>query len=98
MTTTQTQSTPFKAHVGRLANNPNGGDHWRFEFPNGYGASVIRHAYSYGGPAGLWEIGVTVDGLLTYDTPITDDVIGRLDEDEVAETLDAIAALPAVAP
>ena len=49
---------------------------------------------SYGNEDGLWELGVTQDGSLTYDTPITDDVIGRLTEDEVQTTLAQIAALP----
>ena len=27
-----------------------------YSFPNGYGASVIKGKYTYGGPEGLWEI------------------------------------------
>ena len=26
------------------------------QFPNGYGASVVSHEYSYGGTEGLWEL------------------------------------------
>ena len=29
-----------------------------YKFPNGYGASVIKGPYSYGGPDGLWELAV----------------------------------------
>lgn len=65
----------------------------RYLFPNGYGASVIRHSYSYGGDSGLWELGVMVDGGLVYDTPITTDVEGWLNEDKVNELLVQIAAL-----
>lgn len=73
----------------------NGGDQWKFTFPNGYGASVVRHSFSYGYDLGLWELAVLdSDGNLTYDTPITDDVIGRLTEDEVASLLAGIEALP----
>ena len=73
-----------------------------YHFPNGYGASVIQNYFSYGGKDGLWELGVlrfqnTDAGELTYDTPITDDVLGHLSEAEVAEALHRIAALPPAA-
>lgn len=65
------------------------------KFPNGRGASVIRGAFSYGGPLGLYELGVVDEqDTLDYSTPITDDVLGYLDEDDVMELLDRIAALP----
>jgi len=67
-----------------------------FKFPNGYGASVVRHSVSYGSNHGLWELAVldAASGKLLYDTPITNDVLGRLTESEVETTLNAIAALP----
>jgi len=55
----------------------------RYDFKNGYGASVIRKPYSYGGSEGLWELAVTHNGAITYDTPITGDVIGWLTQSEV---------------
>lgn len=68
------------------------GTQWKFKFPNGYGASVIDDGY--GARQGLYELAVLdLDGHLTYDTPITDDVLGFLTEAEVAEALSAIAAL-----
>lgn len=70
------------------------GDQYKFTFANGYGASVIRHDFSYGHEAGKWELAVLKDDRCTYDTPITDDVIGWLSEADVAEKLHAIAALP----
>lgn len=74
----------------------NGGDQWKFRFANGFGASVIRHGFSYGGEDGLWELGVLrQDGHLTYDTRITDDVIGYLTEGDVAALLQQVASLPA---
>lgn len=63
------------------------------DFPNGYGASIIRGAGSYGGDKGLWELAVTKNGNLCYDTEITDDVLGCLEEDEVLETMEKIAKL-----
>ena len=71
-----------------------GGKQYIFKFPNGFGASVIQHSFSYGGARGLWELAVLDSaGRLTYDTEITDDVIGYLSEDEVHETLNQIKKL-----
>ena len=56
----------------------NNGVQFLFTLSNGYGASVIRHSYSYGSAAGLFEFAVLKDGKLNYDTGITDDVIGSL--------------------
>lgn len=64
-----------------------------YSFDNGYGASVVRHYMSYGGDRGLWEIAVLKDGELTYDTPITDDVIGFVPTDRVQDILESINAL-----
>lgn len=72
-----------------------GGGVLHVRFPNGYGASIIRHRGSYGGGDGLFEVGVLgQDGTLTYATPITDDVIGYLTPQGVADLLARIAALP----
>ena len=68
------------------------GKQWKFRFPNGYGASVINDGY--GARAGLYELAVLgPDDHLTYDTPVTDDVLGHLTEADVADALDRIAAL-----
>ena len=76
----------------------NGGTQSLYRFDNGYGASVVQGPYTYGGSQGLWELGVIAwDGDeygLTYETPITDDVLGYLGEGDVAEKLQEIAALP----
>lgn len=73
-----------------------------YRFPNGFGASVVKFAHSYGGRSGLWELAVVkfkgdeiFDYNLTYSTPITDDVIGYLTLDAVEKLLDQIEALPA---
>jgi hypothetical protein len=68
---------------------------WRFSFPNGFGASVINDGY--GSADGLLELAVlNARGHITYETPITDDVLGYLTGIQVADALDQIAALPAV--
>jgi len=60
----------------------------RIVFDNGYGASVVSHQFSYGGKDGLFELAVLdKNGKLTYDTPITDDVIGYLTPEKVTEIL-----------
>lgn len=91
---TATTVHPFDAqYEGREGQ---AGYQWLFDFPNGYSASVVRGPYTYGGPEGLWELAVMVDGHLTYDTPITSDVIGHLTEAEVSDLLGRIRDLPKV--
>lgn len=66
----------------------------RTKFENGYGISVVRHRYSYGGPSGLYEIAVLDSGgNLTYNTPVTNDVIGYLTPKEVTEIMVKIQEL-----
>lgn len=77
------------------SNQCNGGIQYIAKFDNGYGASIVKNQFSYGGGAGLWELAVLDhNGSLTYDTPITNDVLGYLTEEEVNATLDQIEALP----
>jgi len=64
-----------------------------YSFPNGYGASVIKHKGSYGGAQGLWELAVLKGEELCYNTPITDDVLGHLTTGEVNAILDKISDL-----
>ena len=64
-----------------------------YQFPNGYGASVIKHKGSYGYDKGLWELAVLHEGELCYDTEITNDVIGHLNDPEVDNILGQIARL-----
>ena len=75
-----------------------------YRFANGYGASVVQFRGSYGFEDGLWELAVikfidskTDHFRITYETPLTTDVIGHLSLDEVESTLDQIAALAEVA-
>lgn len=65
------------------------------QFPNGYAASVVKGPYTYGGRDGLYELAVLDSrGNITYDTPITSDVVGYLSPDEVNELLVKIKNLP----
>lgn len=64
------------------------------EFKNGYGASVVKSQFSYGGSMGLYELAVLdKDGHIIYDTHITHDVLGYLNEDDVTDALVAIQRL-----
>jgi len=64
-------------------------------FENGYKASIVIGPYTYGGKKGLFEIAILDDkGEVTYNTPITNDVIGHLTEQGVEEVLQQISELP----
>jgi hypothetical protein len=66
----------------------------RMTFENGYGVSVISHTYSYGGKDGLFEIAVLdKKGEITYKTPVTNDVIGYLNPEEVTEIMKQVQSL-----
>ena len=77
-----------------------GGIQYRFKFDNGYGASVVKHFGSYGHEQDLWELAVIWYSHpeediwnITYDTDITDDVIGYLTDKEVISILKQISEL-----
>jgi len=74
--------------------NVNGGIQKVYKFPNGYGASVIKGPYTYGGKKGLWEVAVLKGEELCYDTDITSDVIGHLNDPEMDAILRQIERLP----
>ena len=74
------------------------GYQYLFKFPNGHGASVVKHRGSYGSDEDLWELAVVgfVDNGrwgLDYTTPITDDVLGWLTDDDVRNYLKQIEEL-----
>jgi len=70
------------------------GVHARITFDNGYGASVVKTPYTYGGDNGKYELAVLgTDGDLTYDTPITEDVLGYLSPTAVTDIMKQIQKL-----
>lgn len=78
----------------------NGGEQLVHRFDNGYGASVVRHSFSYGQEEDLWELAVVkfygekpTDWEIDYDTVITDDVVGHLTDSDVEELLVWIESL-----
>lgn len=82
MTFTPVSVTPLHGGVQKI-----------YRFENGYGASVVRHTYSYGYP-NMWELAVLDENDdLCYDTEITSDVIGWLDWTDVEVILAQIERL-----
>lgn len=65
----------------------------KMTFKNNRGVSVVKFNGSYGYP-NLWELAVlSEDGELDYTTPVTDDVLGYLTEDDVTQAMKEVEAL-----
>lgn len=85
------------ADIARAFGEARGDVMTRTHFENGYGMSVIRSQYSYGGRDGLFELAVLDEyGNITYDTSVTDDVLGRVTPEGVGILALKISQLPAV--
>lgn len=72
-----------------------GGEQIVYQFPNGYGASVIPMADYHTGTFDPDAVEVAVlgpDGEINYDTPITDDVV-RISRATLPALLESIAGL-----
>lgn len=62
----------------------------KFDFPNGYSASVIPETLSRDN---LHELAVLKDGALTYSTPITGDVVRFATVEEISQMITQISKL-----
>ena len=62
-------------------------------FNNGFGASIITGQGSYSSEGHPYELAVIDKGGIRYDTPISDDVLGHLNADEVKKILFEISGL-----
>lgn len=71
-----------------------GGIRYVADFDNKYSISIIKHSDSYGREEDKWEIAVLHNGELCYDTPVTDDVVGWLTDEEVIEYFFKVKFLP----
>lgn len=88
----------FEQYLKEKSNNGLGnyfdkkGYRWYFEFPNGYGVSVIKCFGSYGYEQDLFEIGTMYKGRLTKIKGMTEsnEVIGYLNNEEVLSVLEKI--------
>ena len=58
------------------------------EFDNGFGASIVKTPYTYGGKDGLYELAVFKDGQMHYDNAVANgDVVGYLREEDVTDAM-----------
>lgn len=91
-------------HTPHHSRRLNGGIQHIFLFDNNFGASVVRHEFSYGGKNDLWELAVLqYNGVgnrneylswpITHDTPITSDIVGYLCDRDVQILLTRIKKL-----
>ena len=65
---------------------------YTFEFDNGYGASVVKHKYSYGSDEDLFELAILYNSRVIEDTDIPP-VNGWLNNDEVIDLMEQIMNL-----
>lgn len=82
---TRPYSPVVEPHIAHI----HGGWQVAAHFPNGYGVSIVQHSFSYG-----LEMAVLHDDRLCYATPVTNDVIGHLHPETLAEAVRAVAGLP----
>ena len=60
----------------------------RLEFDNGWGVSVVKGQYTYGGDKGLYEMAVLKDGEMHYENDIAKgDVVGYLRPEDVTDAM-----------
>jgi hypothetical protein len=60
----------------------------RIYFENGWGVSVVKHEFSYGGKDGLYELAVLKDNDIHYDNDIAKgDVVGWLRPEDITDAM-----------
>ena len=64
------------------------------DFKNWYSVSVIRNQYTYWGDKWLYELAIMKGDKLCYTTPITNDVLGHLTEEDVTKYMKQVQKLP----
>ena len=62
-------------------------------FENGYGISVLFGEMFYSNGIDTYELAVLYKGKITYNTDITDDVMGGLSKDEVTDVMRRVQEL-----
>jgi len=69
-----------------------------YQFPNGYGLSIISNPMSYGGSQGLFEAALLdSEGTIIYKEDLGfPDVQGYLDFHDIVSVIDMVKALPAL--
>jgi hypothetical protein len=81
-------------------NSINNGMQLLFRFDNNYGVSVVSHSFSYGNNQEKFEIAIIKfnseddDNFeLTYDTHITNDVLGYQSKEDVISVIEKVILL-----
>ena len=77
----------FKKHIS------GNGVQAKMAFDNGFDISVIKCAGSYGGEDGLYEMAIYYGKEITYNTHITDDVLGHQTEDDITKAMKDVQLL-----
>ena len=57
------------------------------EFDNGFGISILIGGIFYSDGVSTYEVAVTKNRKITYNTEITSDVMGHLTRDEVTDVM-----------
>jgi len=80
-----------------------GGIYAKHTFRNGFGVAIYRYTNtlmngvidegSLGSLEGLFEAYITKNGKVTFDTPLADDVLGHLNEDQIEDLLSVVEVL-----
>ena len=63
------------------------------KFDNDYGISVVKFNGSYGYHQDLWEVAILYKDAITYNTDITDDVLGYQTEQDVTDVMKKVQTL-----
>ena len=80
----------------KITQPKNGGTQTIYRFDNGYGASIVNHQFSYGTEMAVVKFhGSSIEDFdLCYDTPITNDELGDLTNEDIQRYLTLIELLP----
>ena len=62
-------------------------------FDNGYGVSVLFGSCFYSNGLDTYEVAIIHEGNISYNTGITDDVIGYIKSDEVSDIMRKVQLL-----
>ncbi len=76
------ENLEFESHPAGM-----GGTQARHDFENGYGVSVIQTPFSYTNGDNEYEVAIMKDGHITYDTKLTEDVLGHQTVEDINNLL-----------
>lgn len=65
----------------------------KMNFDNDYGVSVVKFNGSYGYHQDFWEVAILYKDSLTYNTCITNDVLGYQTDQDVTDLMKKVQAL-----